>query len=1183
MALSGDNASSSAVEDLILSEFDAKYYFAVHPDLAECHVDPIKHYVEFGWLLDYDPTAYFSTSFYLDRSPDVRLAGVNPYYHYLKWGRAEGRAPNQEAAKTSLKCDNEVENLVREHIDSEFYFNAHPELLENHIDPVKHYISFGAAAGYDPHPDFSTNFYLNRSPDVRRAGTNPFFHYLKWGKKEGRAPNQAAIENCAECENEIEELIGASFDIEFYLRNHPELIEHHVDPIKHYSEFGWRLGYDPSPDFSTLFYIERSPDVKRANINPFFHYLKWGAWEGRAPNKGAAVLGCSNASEEEYETRAHFDVQYYLDLHPEISECYIDPVKHYMAFGWRQGFDPTPDFSTHFYIETYADSLERGPNPFFHYLSSGRDRGRLPHIPRGFEKIWLDRNDEATIARVIAPWFDAAFYTSRYQDIRANNLDPLTHYVLSGWKEGRDPAPWFSTSDYLGRYPDVAYIGLNPLFHFVVWGKQNGFETFKLSHSYKQNRRVGGAKLVKSPDLRCSVVKSAPFATHRASPINASHLKITWVIPDFNAGGGGHMTIFRMVKWLEIFGHTCSIKVINPVEGRTNLERIDILLKNYQIVRADIDLLGEDLGETDVLIATSWETAYVVSSTKGVEAKFYFVQDYEPLFYPMGSFALAALETYKFDLACICASPWLKQKVEEKYGKWARSFFLAADENYRFLGKAKSNAPLRIAFYARMHTARRAVELGLLALELLAENGESFVVDFFGSDMPFEETPFESRNWGILDSVALNELYNDADIGICFSSTNYSLVPQEMMVCKLPVVEIDTESVRSIFPDGVVALAGPSPMSISTVISDLLKDETKRELQASKGFEWAKVFNWEGAARTVERAIIDRIGDLNLDMVETSSPSVLSSSPFVSVVIPTFNGGDLFQKVLATVLGQLAPWPFEVVVIDSSSTDGTWDILQSTADPRLVTKRISKGQFQHGRTRNLGCSIARGEYIAFITQDALPKGEFWLYNLVTTLIRFPRAAGVFGSHIPWPSASPYVKRDLQSHFASFLAWPLVVSKYSDIERWKSGDLSFRQFLHYYSDNNSCLRRSTWERIPYPEVDYGEDQLWARDVISRGYWKAYAPQAIVFHSHEYDEIQTFERARTEARFFKKYFGYNVAPSDTVEETRGIITNEEIWGVRNGVSTIEIEARKRLIVHHVAGLAAGSADVEFKSAF
>jgi len=75
----------------------------------------------------------------------------------------------------------------------------------------------------------------------------------------------------------------------------------------------------------------------------------------------------------------------------------------------------------------------------------------------------------ADVARVTTA-FDADFYRTRYPDVAASGVDPLEHYMLFGWKEGRDPSSVFSTSYYLQHSPELAKVGMNPFLHWVFHG-----------------------------------------------------------------------------------------------------------------------------------------------------------------------------------------------------------------------------------------------------------------------------------------------------------------------------------------------------------------------------------------------------------------------------------------------------------------------------------------------------------------------------------------------------------------------------------------------------------------------------------------------------------------------------------------------------------------------------------------
>jgi rhamnosyltransferase len=243
-----------------------------------------------------------------------------------------------------------------------------------------------------------------------------------------------------------------------------------------------------------------------------------------------------------------------------------------------------------------------------------------------------------------------------------------------------------------------------------------------------------------------------------------------------------------------------------------------------------------------------------------------------------------------------------------------------------------------------------------------------------------------------------------------------------------------------------------------------------------------------------------------------------------SVVIPTKNPGVLFSRVLTAVTQQDAPWSFEVVVIDSGSVDGTQALCRSMG-VRLV--EIEPASFGHGRTRNLAIAGTKGEFIAMLTHDALPADEHWLRRLVEAVEASPDIAGAFGRHLAYPDADPYTKRDLELHFDNFRKMPAVV-RLDDRSRYQN-DVGYRQLLHFFSDNNACLRRSVWESHSYPDVEFAEDQIWAKTVIEAGYSKAYAHDAAVFHSHRYSVKEMARRSFDESAAFSRLFGYNLCPS------------------------------------------------------
>jgi len=239
----------------------------------------------------------------------------------------------------------------------------------------------------------------------------------------------------------------------------------------------------------------------------------------------------------------------------------------------------------------------------------------------------------------------------------------------------------------------------------------------------------------------------------------------------------------------------------------------------------------------------------------------------------------------------------------------------------------------------------------------------------------------------------------------------------------------------------------------------------------------------------------------------------------VTVVIPTKNAGSIFESVLPQVLLQETSWPFEVLVVDSGSSDGTLDIVRKHSSVRLI--EIPPTEFGHGKTRNFAVAHSEAEFIAMITQDAIPIDQYWLAEMIKAAEQDSNIAGVFGRHIAHTNASIFTKNELIQHFSGFQSQPIV--QLDDSTRYLQ-DEGYRQFLYFFSDNNALIRRSVWEKIPYPEVDFAEDQAWAKLIVEAGYQKAYAHNAVVAHSHNYELFERLQRIFDESYALQQLFNY-----------------------------------------------------------
>jgi len=106
-------------------------------------------------------------------------------------------------------------------------------------------------------------------------------------------------------------------------------------------------------------------------------------------------------------------------------------------------------------------------------LRRAGDSGRLPAELSGLRRIFSARaRRQAEDYRLIAasPLFEAHFYLAHNPDVAAAGKDPVLHYLVHGWKEGRKPGSQFDAPQYLAANADLAAARVNPLLHFIKYG-----------------------------------------------------------------------------------------------------------------------------------------------------------------------------------------------------------------------------------------------------------------------------------------------------------------------------------------------------------------------------------------------------------------------------------------------------------------------------------------------------------------------------------------------------------------------------------------------------------------------------------------------------------------------------------------------------------------------------------------
>jgi len=242
----------------------------------------------------------------------------------------------------------------------------------------------------------------------------------------------------------------------------------------------------------------------------------------------------------------------------------------------------------------------------------------------------------------------------------------------------------------------------------------------------------------------------------------------------------------------------------------------------------------------------------------------------------------------------------------------------------------------------------------------------------------------------------------------------------------------------------------------------------------------------------------------------------------VSIVIPVKNGERYLEEVMVSVESQETDVTYDIVAVDSGSTDRTIEILRRH---RVRLYSIAPDQFDHGLTRNLAIEKSDAPLIALLTQDATPADEHWLQSLVNAL-REPGVAGVYGRQVPRPDADPLTRRALEGWIAGIPGRRVHRLDAGEYERLSPYD----RYLRCYFDNVcSAVRRDVWAQIPFPQACFAEDTEWGKRALLAGHSTVYEPRAAVIHSHDRTPLYEYRRTYIAHRRLYALFGLRTIPT------------------------------------------------------
>ena len=284
-------------------------------------------------------------------------------------------------------------------------------------------------------------------------------------------------------------------------------------------------------------------------------------------------------------------------------------------------------------------------------------------------------------------------------------------------------------------------------------------------------------------------------------------------IPTFSIGSGGHYIDLPARRAARAHGpHLLAVgaRPVRPPARRHRRVLRREITESFAPLRAPVFREFDDWYGADVVVATGWQTVYPVLLLDGCRARAYLINDHEPEFFATSVESEWAERTYRQGLYGIAGSPWLQDLYVDRYGgtpeRSSTAWITTSTARGRSRAAATRSSPTRARSPRgapprwRSSRSRRCGAAGPTC-------GSSCSA----TQQPLD-APFAYEHPGVAGHEELAWLFSEATAGLCLSMTNYSLLPQEMLACGLPCVDLDRPSARSVFgEDGPVVLAGLRP------------------------------------------------------------------------------------------------------------------------------------------------------------------------------------------------------------------------------------------------------------------------------------------------------------------------------------------------------------------------------------
>jgi GT2 family glycosyltransferase len=392
------------------------------------------------------------------------------------------------------------------------------------------------------------------------------------------------------------------------------------------------------------------------------------------------------------------------------------------------------------------------------------------------------------------------------------------------------------------------------------------------AHEEKQSKSSEMIAMIEAFDYSIGDIESSRQLMAEFTRNRPAIKSINWFIPYFHhVYYGGIYTILRFAEYFSGKGIRSRFVLydspaILESDVTAKIQAGFPQMRDFEVFirrRPDVNVIPY----ADISIATLWTSAYRLLQFRHTRGKFYFIQDYEPLFYPAGSSYALAEATYRFGFHGIINSPGLYNFIADNYDIQA-DYFVPAVDHAVFFPSDKSfeekERKLKLFFYGRPQHDRNAFDLAIAtAKKIKAHMGHRIEIVSAGSDWSPADFGVSGiiQNLGLISYHETAELYRTCDFGLILMFTKHtSYLPLELMASGAIVIANHNQAHTWLLRDGANCIVvEPSPTFITEKLVQLSENRELQQTIRGNALKTIESVHWEQEMEKIFRFITGKI------------------------------------------------------------------------------------------------------------------------------------------------------------------------------------------------------------------------------------------------------------------------------------------------------------------------------------